>query len=429
MKNFNPRIAIFGLGYVGLPLSIEFSKCYDTVGFDVDEKRIKDLKSGFDHTNEITSFELKKSKIKFTNNKDDIKNCNVYIVTVPTPVDEFKKPNLSYLELSCKTIGLYLKKNDIVIFESTVYPGVTEDFCVPILEKFSNLKFNNDFFCGYSPERINPGDKLHTIDKIVKVTSGSTEESSIFVDNLYKKIVKAGTYKASSIKVAEAAKVIENIQRDVNIALINELSMIFNKLDIDTKEVLNSASTKWNFLPFMPGLVGGHCIGVDPYYLTHKALEINFHPEMILAGRRVNDGMGKYIADRSILMMLNNGISPNKAKIGVFGLTFKEDCPDIRNTKVIDIVDTLYKYGCKVLVSDEHADAKEVKKKLNIDLTSFDKMTSLDCVIIAVEHSNYKNISSDKWVKKLNDSGVIIDVKSIFKINSFKNTNINHWRL
>ena len=332
-------IAIIGLGYVGLPLAAEFSKCFKVTGYDASSSRISELKNGKDRTGEVEAASLKNNKnLYFSDDPVSIINANVYIVTVPTPVDKSKIPDLKPLQSASRTIGRYLKKDEIVIFESTVYPGATEEICVPILEELSSLIYNKDFYCGYSPERINPGDKINTLVNIKKITSGSNEKAAKFVKNLYEKIIMAGVFPASSIKVAEAAKVIENTQRDVNIALINELALIFNKLDIDTNEVLEAASTKWNFLSFKPGLVGGHCIGVDPYYLTHKAVEIGYKPEIIIAGRRINDSMGKFVAEQTILKLIKNNINPSKARVGILGLTFKENCPDLRNTKVIDIV-------------------------------------------------------------------------------------------
>jgi UDP-N-acetyl-D-galactosamine dehydrogenase len=425
-----PIIAVIGLGYVGFPLAIEFSKKYSTVGFDKDENRISELKNGYDKTLEVSADELKAVKnLKLTFDAKDIAACNVFIVTVPTPVDKFNTPDLSPLASASKTVGKVLKNSDVVIYESTVYPGATEEYCVPILEKESGLKYNVDFFCGYSPERINPGDKEHSLKTITKVTSGSNEETAEFVDMLYKSIVSAGTHKASSIAVAEAAKVIENIQRDVNIALINELSMIFNKLGLDTNEVLEAAGTKWNFLPFRPGLVGGHCIGVDPYYLTHKAQEIGYQPEMILAGRRINDTMGKYIADITITEMAKAEINPVGAKVAVLGITFKENCPDLRNTKIPNIIKHLHTYGCEIKVTDPFADTNEAKEHLNIDLLDLDQMTRNDAVILAVAHDDYKEFNKEQWQKMFNGSGIFIDVKSIYEKDYFIDTNIIHWRL
>jgi len=423
-------IGIIGLGYVGLPLAVEFKKKYLTIGFDQDKNRINELKNGFDKTMEVSTDDLKATKnLKLTYNIKDISACNVYIITVPTPVDKYNIPDMSPLASASIMISSVLKKNDIVIYESTVYPGATEEFCVPILEKDSGLKYNQDFFCGYSPERINPGDKKHSLTTIPKVTSGSNEKTANFIDELYKSIIIAGTFKASSIAVAEAAKVIENIQRDVNIALINELSMIFNKLGLDTTEVLETAGSKWNFLPFRPGLVGGHCIGVDPFYLTHKAIEIGYHPEIILAGRRINDGMSKYIADRTIMEMTKSSINPVGAKVSVFGLTFKENCPDLRNAKVPDIVNYLQTYGCEVMVSDPYADKNEAKNLYNIDLVDIDQITNIDVVIIAVEHNVYKSVNNEFWVQMLNNEGIFIDVKSVYSKDFFNGTNVIHWRL
>ena len=424
-----PIIAVIGLGYVGLPLAVEFSKKYLTIGFDKNENRITQLKDGIDKKLEVTKQDLKASKLSYSTELKDIADCNVYIVTVPTPVDKFNNPDMSLLASASVTIGKVLKENDVVIYESTVYPGATEEFCVPILEKKSGLKYNNNFFCGYSPERINPGDKKHTLTTITKVTSGSNKKTADFVDQLYSSIVPVGTYKASSIAVAEAAKVIENIQRDVNIALINELSMIFDKMNLDTKDILEAAGTKWNFLSFRPGLVGGHCIGVDPYYLTHKAKEIGYNPEIILAGRRINDGMGKYIADSTISEMAKAGVNPVGAKVAVFGLTFKENCPDLRNTKVTSVVKYLKQYNCDILVTDIYADKNEAKKSYNIDLVSSEKIRNVDAVILAVAHNQYQSMKQPDWLSVFNGKGVFIDVKSIYKENYFNDTNINHWRL
>ena len=427
--NENPSIAIIGIGYVGLPLAIEFNKKYPTVGFDKNEERIKQLKDGFDKTLEIDEKELKAANITFTAEDKDIVECNTYIITVPTPVDKYNNPDMGPLAYASSTVGKILKTGAVVIYESTVYPGATEEFCVPILEKESGLTYNTDFFCGYSPERINPGDKNHRLTMIKKVTSGSNNEVAEFVDMLYKSIVSAGTYKASSIDVAEAAKVIENIQRDVNIALINELSMIFNKLELDTNEVLEAAETKWNFLPFRPGLVGGHCIGVDPFYLTHKSQEIGYHPEMILAGRRINDSMGKYIAENIIREMTKAKINPVGANVAVLGITFKENCPDLRNTKVPDIINHLQTYGCKITVSDPYADINEAKEHLNIDLIDLDQIAEIDVVILAVAHDRYKKLTKEQLQKLFFSDGVLIDVKSIYEKDYFIDTNIIHWRL
>jgi UDP-N-acetyl-D-glucosamine/UDP-N-acetyl-D-galactosamine dehydrogenase len=430
IQNQEFKIGIIGLGYVGLPLAIEFGKKHPTVGFDINKNRISELEKGFDKTLEVNKNKFDKSKnLSFTADSDKIKNCNIYIVTVPTPVDKFNTPDLSPLKSASRMVGHVLKENDIIIYESTVYPGATEEICVPILEEVSGLTYNTDFYCGYSPERINPGDKKRTLTKITKITSGSNDEVATVVDDLYDSILEKGTHKASSIPVAEAAKVIENIQRDVNIALINELSMLFTKLGLDTTEVLEAAGSKWNFLPFRPGLVGGHCIGVDPYYLTHKANEIGYNPEMILAGRRINDGMGKFIADSTISEMAKVGTNPVGAKVAIFGLTFKENCPDLRNTKVIDVIENLKMYNCNVLVTDLIADEDESKKMYNVNLTKLDLINDLDAVVLAVAHNQYKSIKIDKWQKMFNANGVFIDIKSIYSKDYFIDTTISHWRL
>ena len=422
-------IAIIGLGYVGLPLAIEFSKKYQTYGFDKNKDRIKELKSGIDNTLEVSDSELSKAKIRFSTELEDISHCNIYIITVPTPVDNYNNPDMSSLASASGAISKVMKKNDLVIYESTVYPGATEHFCVPLLEKNSGLTYNKDFFCGYSPERIDPGNKKYNLTNITKITSGSNKEVAEFVNELYQNIITVGTYMASSIQVAEAAKVIENIQRDVNIALINELSKIFNKLEIDTTEVLNAASTKWNFLKFYPGLVGGHCIGVDPYYLTHRATEIGYHPEIILAGRRINDSMGNYVAESAIKEMVRNGINPIGAKVAVFGITFKENCPDLRNTKVPDIINELKNYGCNVFITDPYADKSIARKLYNVELTHQNEIADIDVIIVAVAHDEYKSISKNKWQSLLNKNSVFVDIKSILPQNFFDKTKVTHWRL
>lgn len=408
----NNKICIIGLGYVGLPLAHAFSCKYDVVGFDINEKRIKELNSGFDRTEELSENQVKeaiKNGMKFSLDIEDIKECNIYIVTVPTPIDKNNKPDLTPIIKSSQTVGKVLKKDDIVIYESTVYPGVTEEICVPELENTSGLKFNRDFFCGYSPERINPGDKEHTVTKILKVTSGSTPEIADRVDDLYKSIITAGTHKCSSIKVAEASKVIENTQRDVNIALINELSLIFNTMGINTNEVIKAASTKWNFIKLTPGLVGGHCIGVDPYYLTYKAEELGYKPNLILGARQINNGMGKYVAERTIKLMIKKGIQIKDAKVLVLGITFKENCPDVRNTKVVDIITEMKEYGCMVDVSDYWADKDEVKHEYNLDLVKDYDFDDYQAVVVAVGHEEYKNLEIS------NDNKVVFDIKSILK--------------
>ncbi len=406
------KIAVIGLGYVGLPLAVEFGKKYETIGFDIDKKRIKELESGIDKTLEVEISNLKSSEfLSYTSDIEGIKNSNYYIVTVPTPIDKNKRPDLTPLIKASETVGKILKKEDIVIYESTVYPGATEEDCVPVLEKFSGLKFNKDFYCAYSPERINPGDKVHTVTKILKVTSGSNPETAKKVDDLYKSVIVAGTYMASSIKVAEAAKVIENSQRDLNIAFVNELSMIFHKMGIDTIEVLEAAGTKWNFLPFRPGLVGGHCIGVDPYYLTHKAQELNFHPEIILSGRRVNDNMGTYVANRIIKLMIKKGHNILNNDILVLGITFKENCPDIRNSKVIDLINELKNFGANVDVFDNWAKKEEVYEEYSLKL--IEKLNKkYKAIVLAVSHNEFKSL--DLKELKFDKNSVVFDLKAMF---------------
>ncbi|OTG71206.1 Vi polysaccharide biosynthesis protein VipA/TviB [Acinetobacter sp. ANC 4218] len=408
------KIAIIGLGYVGLPLAVEFGKQVSVVGFDIHQKRIDELKSGQDHTLEVSPEELKQSThLTYTANLEDLKDCNFFIVTVPTPIDEYKQPDLTPLVKASQSIGKVLKKDDIVVYESTVYPGATEEVCIPELEKVSGLKFNQDFFAGYSPERINPGDKLHRVTNILKITSGSTPEVADFVDQVYNLIIEAGTHKATSIKVAEAAKVIENTQRDVNIALINELAVIFNKMGIDTEAVLQAAGTKWNFLPFRPGLVGGHCIGVDPYYLTHKAQAIGYHPEIILAGRRLNDGMGAYVVTQLVKGMLKKRIQVEDAKVLILGLSFKENCPDIRNTRIIDIVQELQEYNINVDVYDPWVDAEEAQHKYGINPISTLENCKYDAVILAVAHEEFKVMGSDAIRALGKESHVLYDLKYV----------------
>ncbi|NUM30844.1 MAG: nucleotide sugar dehydrogenase [Bacteroidetes bacterium] len=407
------KIGIIGLGYVGLPLAVEFGKKFKTVGFDINSNRIMELKNGVDNTLEVDSDNLKSSKyLEFTNEYKDIEFCNFYIVTVPTPVDNNNRPDLKPLLGASETIGKVLKKGDIVVYESTVYPGVTEDKCVPVLEKVSGLKFNIDFFCGYSPERINPGDKEHTVTKILKITSGSTPQTAEKVDNLYKTIITAGTHKAPSIKVAEAAKVIENSQRDINIAFINELAKIFHTLGIDTNEVLEAAGTKWNFLKFKPGLVGGHCIGVDPFYLAQKAQEAGYNPEIILAGRRLNDSMGQFIAEQVVKLILKKGIKLNNARCLILGFTFKENCPDVRNTKVIDIVNELKTYSVEPVVYDPRANAQEVKMEYGIEINNTYPTGDFEAIILAVAHNEFLNLPIEKSSKT-----VVYDVKAILPLN------------
>ncbi|HGR4993934.1 Vi polysaccharide biosynthesis UDP-N-acetylglucosamine C-6 dehydrogenase TviB [Pseudomonas aeruginosa] len=406
------KVAVVGLGYVGLPLAVEFGKKRTVVGFDINQGRIAELRQGIDSTLEVDAAELKEaSELSFTFNLQDLQKCNVFIVTVPTPIDEHKQPDLTPLVKASESIGKVLKKGDIVIYESTVYPGATEEDCVPVLEKFSGLRFNEDFFAGYSPERINPGDKEHRVSSIKKVTSGSTPEIAELVDSLYREIITAGTHKASSIKVAEAAKVIENTQRDLNIALINELAIIFNRMGIDTEAVLKAAGTKWNFMPFRPGLVGGHCIGVDPYYLTHKAQSIGYHPEIILAGRRLNDGMGAYVVSQLVKAMLKRRIHVDGARVLLMGLTFKENCPDLRNTKVVDIVRELAEYNIQVDVFDPWVSAEDAMHEYGITPVGMPSHGAYDGIILAVAHSEFKNMGAENIRKLGKAEHVLYDLK------------------
>jgi UDP-N-acetyl-D-galactosamine dehydrogenase len=414
------KIAIIGLGYVGLPLAIEFGKKYKTIGFDINQKRIKELNSGIDRTNEADLDHLQSATNKslfdkniglsFTSELKDLNLCNFFIVTVPTPIDQFKAPDLTPLIKASEMLGKVLKKDDIVIYESTVYPGCTEEDCVPVLEKFSGLKFNKDFFCGYSPERINPGDKVNTLTKIKKVTSGSTPEIADIVDGLYSSIITAGTHKAPSLKVAEASKAIENAQRDVNISFVNELALIFERMGIDTTDVIEAAGTKWNFLKYKPGLVGGHCIGVDPYYLAHKAESLGYYPQVILSGRRVNDGMGMFVANKVVKLMISKNHKINAAKALILGITFKEDCPDIRNSKVIDIYAELLQFGLKVDVFDPHADPEEVHEEYGIFLINSLNSKNYDAIILAVSHQEFLALDIPSLCK--GKDSVIFDTKS-----------------
>ena len=412
------KIGIIGLGYVGLPLAVEFGKKRPVMGFDISQRRVEELKAGNDSTREVSREELLAAKhLSFTTDIGDISDCNCYIVTVPTPIDEYNRPNLKPLIRASEIVGKVLKKGDIVIYESTVYPGCTEEDCVPVLEKQSGLKFNEDFFCGYSPERINPGDKEHRVTSIKKVTSGSTPETADFIDALYNEIVEVGTHKAESIKVAEAAKVIENTQRDLNIALINELAVIFNKLDIDTEAVLKAAGSKWNFLPFRPGLVGGHCIGIDPYYLTHKAQAIGYHPEIILAGRRLNDSMGTHVVSQLIKAMTKKRIQVDGAKVLVMGLAFKENCPDVRNTRVIDIVTELEDYNCAVDVYDPWVASEEVESEHGIMPIAEPSAGSYDAIILAVAHRQFRDMGYEA-IRTLGKRSVIIyDLKYVLSVH------------
>lgn len=408
------KIAVIGLGYVGLPLAVEFGKKYKTIGFDINQGRLDELKNGFDRTRETTKEELQSSQyLQFESNAEAL-SADVYIVTVPTPIDSYKKPDLTPLIKASETVGKVLKKSDVVIYESTVYPGCTEEDCVPILERFSGLKFNVDFFCGYSPERINPGDKERTLTKILKITSGSTPEIATFVDNLYNSILEAGTHKAPSIKVAEAAKLVENCQRDVNISFVNELALIFDRMGIDTTEVLEAAGTKWNFLKFKPGLVGGHCIGVDPYYMIHKAESLGYYPAVIGAGRRINDNMGIFVANKVIKLMIKKGIQIKGAKVLILGITFKENCPDIRNTRVIDIYKELKEYGLEIVIYDPWANRKEVKEEYSITLLN-SYSSENDVIILAVSHNEFSQIEINKLS---HNNTIIFDLKAFFNKNS-----------
>jgi len=407
-------IAVIGLGYVGLPLAVEFGKLRKTIGFDINVSRVEEISRGYDRTMETSESDLKSAKhLVVRSEVDSLNEADIFIITVPTPIDEFKKPDLSLIIKATEMVGSVIKNGDIIIYESTVYPGVTEEVCVPLLESASGMKYNSDFFCGYSPERINPGDKIHTLTNIMKVTSGSTPEVALKIDNLYKEIIKAGTHLAPSIKVAEAAKVIENSQRDINIAFVNELALIFEKMDIDTKDVLDASGTKWNFLKFTPGLVGGHCIGVDPYYLTYKAESLGYHPQVILSGRRINDNMGLHLANRIVKLLVKNGDTVKNAKALILGITFKENCPDIRNTRVIDIIKELEGFGIDVNIYDPYADPDEVKEEYGVQLEK-DLGQGYDLIVLAVNHAPFKNLDLNK-LKKDSDS-VVFDVKSFLPI-------------
>ncbi|GEQ04219.1 nucleotide sugar dehydrogenase [Staphylococcus gallinarum] len=421
------NIAVVGLGYVGLPVAVSFGNKHKVIGFDINEGRISELKNNYDRTNEVTTEKLEASNVEYTSDRDKLSESDFIIVAVPTPIDKHNKPNLTPLIKASETVGSALKKGSIIVYESTVYPGATEEECVPVLEKFSGLECGKDFFIGYSPERINPGDKEHTFETITKVVSGQTPEVLEIVAEVYDSVVKAGVYKASSIKVAEAAKVIENTQRDVNIALMNELAIIFDKLNIDTNEVLKASGTKWNFLNFKPGLVGGHCIGVDPYYLTHKAQEVGHHPEVILSGRRINDNMAKHIASNVIKEMLKHGMEVQNASVNVLGLTFKENCPDLRNTKVIHIIEELASYGLEIKVNDVEADKKEAKDIFDIDLKDKEQMSKADVLIFAVSHKEYLENKSE-YINLVQENGVIFDIKGVISDKDI-NESQRLWRL
>ena len=412
----NSKIAIIGLGYVGLPLAVEFGKRRPVVGYDINQQRVDELTKNVDKTLEVTCEDLELSaNLSFTSQLSDIADCGIYIITVPTPIDSANRPELTPLRKASELVASVLTKGNIVIYESTVYPGCTEEFCVPVLESVSGLTFNEDFYCGYSPERINPGDKENTLTKIIKITSGSTPEVASIVEQLYLNIITAGTFPASSIKVAEAAKVIENTQRDLNIALVNELSVIFDLLDIDTIDVLEAAGSKWNFLPFRPGMVGGHCIGVDPYYLTHKAEMIGYHPEVILAGRRINDNMAAYVANSLVKRMVVNGIDVSQCRVGILGITFKENCPDIRNSKVVDLICELESWGIEVSVTDAWASREEVNSVYGLDLVTIDETSELDALVVAVGHNEYRELTAKQLIKMVSSlNPVIYDVKAIY---------------
>lgn len=426
----NKKIAVIGLGYVGLPLAVEFGKKYNTLGFDINSKRVEECRNGKDSTLEVTEEELKAAEnLSYSSSPKDLSDADIIIVAVPTPINHAKQPDLTPLVKASETVGKNMKKGAVVVYESTVYPGATEEVCVPVLEKESLMKWKTDFNVGYSPERINPGDMERRLPTIKKVVSGDTVETGELLNELYKSVITAGTHLTKTIKEAEAAKVIENTQRDLNIALINELAIIFDKLGINTLNVLEAAGTKWNFLPFRPGLVGGHCIGVDPYYLTHKAQSIGHHPEVILAGRRVNDRMGKFIAEKTIKEMIKAGCNIKESVIGVLGFTFKEDCPDLRNTRVIDIVEELRSYGAKVLVHDPIADKQEALDEYGVELSEFDEINKAQCLVLAVAHKEYKKLSLDDYKAKLDENGCIIDVKSVLDQEKAEAAGFNFWRL
>lgn len=424
-------LAVVGLGYVGLPLAVAFAHEMDVIGFDISKKRISELQAGVDHTRETEPGDLGQPSLHFTSNPNELAQAAIIIVAVPTPIDKHRNPDLSPVVSASRLVGKHMEKGAVVVYESTVYPGLTEEICVPILEAESGLKLNRDFTVGYSPERINPGDKTHTLTTITKIVSGSTEETADFLAKLYGSIVKAGIHRASSIKVAEAAKVIENTQRDLNIALMNELAIIFERLGIDTLEVLEAAGSKWNFLPFRPGLVGGHCIGVDPYYLTFKAEELGFHPEVILAGRRINDRMGKHVAEMAIKKLIAGGRKINGCRIGILGFTFKENVPDLRNTRVIDMIRELEDYGAHVIVNDTQADSEEALKEYGISLSALDSFRDLDALVLAVGHNDYARLSPEEIKSFFADpeSGIVLDVKGFFNPDHMKKSGLDYWRL
>jgi UDP-N-acetyl-D-glucosamine/UDP-N-acetyl-D-galactosamine dehydrogenase len=422
-------VSVTGLGYVGLPVAVAMAKAFKTIGFDINSKRVNELKDGVDHTGEVETHDLKKSSLQVTDQVENLRTANFHIIAVPTPVNSSNQPDLSPLLGATRTIAKVLKKGDIVVYESTVYPGLTEEECIPVLEEISGLKVGVDFKVGYSPERINPGDKLHTLEKIKKVVSAQDAESLETVAFVYGSVITAGVYKATSIKVAEAAKVIENTQRDLNIALMNELAIIFDRMGIDTQEVLEAAATKWNFMKFTPGLVGGHCIGVDPYYLTHKAEKLGYQPQVILAGRRINDGMGKFIAMRAVKEMVRAGHAIHNARVTVLGLTFKENCPDLRNSKVINIIDELRDFGLQVQIHDPLADRMEALEEYGVELTSFENLLPASAVIVAVAHEDYKKFTPEQLKKMMGNKPVVIDVKGVYSQTALRENDIQFWRL
>ncbi|MGD9593104.1 MAG: nucleotide sugar dehydrogenase [Candidatus Berkiella sp.] len=421
--------SVIGLGYVGLPVAISFGKSCPVIGFDINPNRVSDLKNGLDITQEFSSEEIKLADVHFSSDKAILAQADFYIICVPTPSDGTHKPNLSFLYKACEILGPFLKKNDIVVFESTVYPGATQEECIPVLERFASIKAGVDFWVGYSPERINPGDKKHAFSDVVKIVAGLDADTTQMIAQVYGTVVKAGIYRAPNIKVAEAAKVIENTQRDLNIALMNELAIICERMNIDTHEVINAAKTKWNFLPFVPGLVGGHCIGVDPYYLSYKAKQLGYRPEVILAGRRINDGMGKYVADQAVKQMILKGTPVKGAQVAVLGLTFKENCRDIRNTKVIDVINELQSFGIKVIVHDPIADKDEAYKEYELELTDWEDIYDVDAIILCVSHLYYKELSAESYAEKFDNNRLIIDVKGIFDKEAFSQVDIDIWRL
>ncbi len=429
MTTHQRKLAVIGLGYVGLPVAVAFGLKGHVIGYDINPKRIADLKKGLDITQEVTSETLGQADILFTADKSQLEHADFFIVTVPTPSDGAHKPDLSFLYKACEIIGPFLKSNDIVVFESTVYPGATQEECIPVLERFSHLKAGVDFSVGYSPERINPGDKVHTMAQVVKVISALDPETLDVIAEVYSTVVTAGVYRAPNIKVAEAAKVIENTQRDLNIALMNELAIICERMNIDTHDVINAAKTKWNFLPFQPGLVGGHCIGIDPYYLTYKAKQLGYRPEVILAGRRINDGMGKYIADQTVKQMIHLGTPVKGSKVAILGLTFKENCRDLRNSKVMDVINELESFGIELCVHDPIADKDEALKEYDIELVDWDDIIDVDAIVLCVAHDHYREMSAEEFAEKFDANRLMIDVKAVLDKEAFSNVDIKVWRL